>query len=53
MIDKNVFIVLKYSLLTARVRLLDGRRDCGANGRFWLRKRDQLRQVFEPVRMML
>jgi hypothetical protein len=27
MIDKNVFMVLKYSLLTGRVRLPDGRRD--------------------------
>ena len=34
MIEKNVFMVLKYSLLTARVRLPDGRRDCAADRRF-------------------
>ena len=34
--------VLKYSLLPARVRLLDCRRDCAGNRRFQFRKRHQL-----------
>jgi hypothetical protein len=38
MIEKNVFIVLKYSLLTAPVRLPDGRHDCAADRRFKLNK---------------
>jgi hypothetical protein len=42
MIEKNAFIVLKYSLRTARVRLLDGRRDCAANRQLELHKRSQL-----------
>ena len=42
MIEKNAFIVLKYSLLTVRVRLPDGRRDCAANRRFEFHKRSQL-----------
>ena len=46
MIQKDAFIVLKYSLRTARVRLLDGRRDCAANRQLELHKRSQL---FLPV----
>ena len=42
MIEKKAFIVLKYSLLPARVRLPDGRRDCAANRRFKFHKRSQL-----------
>ena len=42
MIEKNAFIVLKYSLRTARVRLLDGRRDCAANRQLEFQKRGQL-----------
>ncbi len=41
MIEKNVFTLLKYSLLTARVRLPDGRRDCATNRRFQFQKRSQ------------
>jgi hypothetical protein len=42
-IEKNVFMVLQYSLLTGRVRLSGDRRDCAADRRFKLNKRSVLR----------
>jgi len=41
-IEKNAFMVRKYSLLTARVRLPGCRRDCAADRRFQFPKRSQL-----------
>jgi hypothetical protein len=41
MIEKNAFMLLKYSLLTARVRLPDCRRDCVPDRRFKLNKGTQ------------
>jgi hypothetical protein len=41
-IEKNAFMVLKYSLLTARVRLSGCGRDCAADRRFEFQKRSQL-----------
>ena len=41
-IEKNVFMVLKYSLLTAHVRLPDCRRGCAWDCPFQLNKRSQL-----------
>ncbi len=41
-IEKNAFMVLKYSLLTARVRLPGCLRDCAANRRFQFHKSGQL-----------
>jgi hypothetical protein len=38
-IEKNAFMVLKYSLLTARVRLSGCGRDCAADRRFEFNKR--------------
>ncbi len=42
MIEKNAFMVIKYSLLTARVRLSGCGRDCAADRRFKFTKRRQL-----------
>jgi hypothetical protein len=42
MIEKNVFIVLKVSLLTAHVRLSDCRRECAADRPFQFNKSSQL-----------
>jgi hypothetical protein len=42
MIEKNAFMVIKVSLLTARVRLSDCHRDCAANYRFEFHNRSQL-----------
>jgi hypothetical protein len=41
-IDKNAFMVLKVSLLTAHVRLSDCHRDCAVDRRFEFDKRGQL-----------
>jgi hypothetical protein len=42
MIEKNVFMVLKVSLLTTHVRLSDCRRDCAVDRRFKFDERSQL-----------
>jgi hypothetical protein len=42
MIETNAFMVLKYSLLTAGVRLSGCGRDCAADRRFKFQKRSQL-----------
>ncbi len=42
MIEKNAFMVLKYSFLTARARLPDYCRDYAADRQFRLNKRSQL-----------
>jgi hypothetical protein len=42
LIEKNAFMVLKYSLLTARVRLSGCPRDCAAGRKFKFHKSRQL-----------
>src|SRR6266403_5118343 len=42
MIEKNAFMVIKVSLLTAHVRLSDCRRDCAVDRRIQFRKLSQL-----------